>query len=64
MPSKMKKQFQLFMDGVDPDSALDIGSQIVDYSNITKSSLENDPDKAEQLYRNLLKSKGFSDEKN
>lgn len=63
MPSKMKKQFQLFMDGVDPDSALDIGSQIVDYSNITKSSLENDPDKAEQLYRNLLKSKGFSDEK-
>jgi hypothetical protein len=63
MPSKMKKQFQLFMDGVDPDSALDIGSQIVDYSSITKTTLENDPNKAEQLYRDLLKTKGFSDEK-
>jgi hypothetical protein len=63
MPAKMKAQFQLFMDGLDEDSATDIGSKIVDYSNVTKEDLESNPAKAEQLYRELLKSKGFSNEK-
>lgn len=63
MPAKMKAQFQLFMDGVDEDSAFDIGGRIVDYSSVTKEDLESNPAKAEQLYRELLKSKGFSSEK-
>jgi hypothetical protein len=63
MPSKMRKQFELFMDGLDEDSSLDIGSKVVDYSSITKETLESDPQKAEQLYRDLLKTKGFSQEK-
>ena len=63
MPNKMRKQFELFMDGLDEDSSLDIGSKVVDYSSITKDDLESNPQKAEQLYRDLLKSKGFSNEK-
>ena len=63
MPTKMRKQFELFMDGLDEDSSLDIGSKVVDYSSITKETLESDPQKAEQLYRDLLKTKGFSQEK-
>jgi len=63
MPNKMRKQFELFMDGLDEDSSLDIGSKVVDYSSITKEQLESNPQKAEQLYRDLLKSKGFSNEK-
>jgi len=63
MPAKMRTQFQLFMDGLDEDSATDIGSKIVDYSNITKNELESNPAKAEYLYRELLRTKGFSAEK-
>ena len=63
MPAKMRTQFQLFMDGLDEDSASDIGGKIVDYSNVTKEDLESNPAKAEQLYRELLRSKGFSNEK-
>ena len=63
MPPKMKAQFQLFMDGLDEDSASDIGGKIVDYSNVTKEDLESNPAKAEQLYRELLRTKGFSNEK-
>jgi hypothetical protein len=63
MPSKMRKQFELFMDGLDEDSSIDIGSKVVDYSSITKEQLESNPQKAEQLYRELLKTKGFSNEK-
>ena len=63
MPAKMKAQFQLFMDGLDEDSATDIGGKIVDYSNVTREDLESNPAKAEQLYRELLKSRGFSNEK-
>jgi hypothetical protein len=63
MPTKMRKQFELFMNGLDEDSSLDIGSKVVDYSSITKDTLESDPQKAEQLYRELLKTKGFSQEK-
>lgn len=63
MPAKMRTQFQLFMDGLDEDSASDIGGKIVDYSNITLQDLESNPTKAEQLYRELLRSKGFSNEK-
>ena len=63
MPAKMRTQFQLFMDGLDEDSASDIGSKIVDYGSVTKEDLENNLAKAEQLYRELLKTKGFSNEK-
>jgi predicted CopG family antitoxin len=63
MPPKMKAQFQLFMDGLDEDSASDIGGKIVDYSNVTIEDLESNPAKAEQLYRELLRTKGFSNEK-
>ena len=63
MPSKMRKQFQLFMDGLDEDSSLEIGSKVIDYASITKDDLESNPQKAEQLYRELLKTKGFSQEK-
>lgn len=63
MPAKMRTQFQLFMDGLDEDSASDIGGKIVDYASVTKESLESNPAKAEQLYRELLKNKGFSSEK-
>jgi hypothetical protein len=63
MPSKMRKQFELFMDGLDEDSSIDIGSKVVDYSSITKEQLESNPQKAEQLYRELLRTKGFSNEK-
>ena len=63
MPPKMRTQFQLFMDGLDEDSATDIGGKIVDYSNITLESLQNNTVKAEQLYRELLRTKGFSNEK-
>jgi predicted CopG family antitoxin len=63
MPAKMRTQFQLFMDGLDEDSASDIGSKIVDYGSVTKEDLENNLGKAEQLYRELLKTKGFSNEK-
>jgi DNA-binding transcriptional MerR regulator len=63
MPAKMRTQFQLFMDGLDEDSASDIGSKLVDYSNVTKEDLESNPAKAEQLYRELLRTKGFSNEK-
>jgi hypothetical protein len=63
MPAKMRTQFQLFMDGLDEDSASDIGSKLVDYSNVTKEDLESNPAKAEQLYRELLRTKGFSAEK-
>jgi len=63
MPAKMRTQFQLFMDGLDEDSASDIGGKIVDYSNITLRDLESNPAKAEQLYRELLRNKGFSNEK-
>ena len=63
MPAKMRTQFQLFMDGLDEDSASDIGSKLVDYSNVTREDLENNPAKAEQLYRELLRTKGFSNEK-
>ena len=63
MPAKMRTQFQLFMDGLDEDSASDIGGKIVDYSNITLQDLESNPAKAEQLYRELLRTKGFSNEK-
>jgi hypothetical protein len=63
MPSKMRKQFELFMDGLDEDSSLDIGSRVVDYSSITRDQLESNPQKAEQLYRELLRTKGFSNEK-
>ena len=63
MPAKMRTQFQLFMDGLDEDSASDIGSKLVDYSNVTKEDLESNPVKAEQLYRELLRTKGFSNEK-
>jgi hypothetical protein len=63
MPNKMRKQFELFMDGLDEDSSIDIGSRVVDYSSITKEQLESNPQKAEQLYRELLKTKGFSNEK-
>jgi hypothetical protein len=63
MPAKMRTQFQLFMDGLDEDSATDIGGKIVDYSNVTLEDLQNNTAKAEQLYRELLKTKGFSNEK-
>jgi hypothetical protein len=63
MPNKMRKQFQLFMDGLDEDSSLEIGSKSIDYASVTKDSLESNPAKAEQLYRELLRSKGFADEK-
>lgn len=63
MPPKMRTQFQLFMDGLDEDSASDIGSKIVDYGSITLEDLESNPGKAEQLYRELLKNKGFSNDK-
>lgn len=63
MPNKMRKQFQLFMDGLDEDSSLEIGSKSIDYASVTKDSLESNPAKAEQLYRELLKTKGFSTEK-
>ena len=63
MPAKMRTQFQLFMDGLDEDSASDIGGKIVDYSSVTKDELESNPAKAEQLYRELLRTKGFSNEK-
>jgi hypothetical protein len=63
MPAKMRTQFQLFMDGLDEDSASDIGSKLVDYSSVTKEDLESNPAKAEQLYRELLRTKGFSNEK-
>ena len=63
MPAKMRTQFQLFMDGVDEDSAFDIGTKLVDYSNVTLESLQNNTAKAEQLYRELLRTKGFSNEK-
>jgi len=63
MPAKMRTQFQLFMDGLDEDSASDIGGKIVDYSNVTIQDLESNPAKAEQLYRELLRTKGFSTEK-
>ena len=63
MPNKMRKQFQLFMDGLDEDSSLEIGSKSIDYASVTRDSLESNPAKAEQLYRELLKTKGFSTEK-
>jgi hypothetical protein len=63
MPAKMRTQFQLFMDGLDEDSASDIGGKIVDYGSVTLQDLESNPVKAEQLYRELLKTKGFSNEK-
>ena len=63
MPTKMRKQFQLFMDGLDEDSSLEIGSKVIDYASVTKDDLESNPQKAEQLYRELLKTKGFSQEK-
>lgn len=63
MPSKMRKQFELFMNGLDEDSSLEIGSKAVDYASITKDDLDSNPQKAEQLYRELLKTKGFSQEK-
>ena len=63
MPNKMRKQFELFMDGLDEDSSLDIGSRVVDYASITRDQLESNPQKAEQLYRELLRTKGFSNEK-
>jgi hypothetical protein len=63
MPTKMRKQFQLFMDGLDEDSSLEIGSKVIDYSSITKDDLDSNPQKAEQLYRELLRTKGFSQEK-
>ena len=63
MPAKMRTQFQLFMDGLDEDSASDIGGKIVDYSNISLGDLQNNLGKAEQLYRELLRTKGFSNEK-
>ena len=63
MPNKMRKQFELFMNGLDEDSSLEIGGKAIDYASVTKDSLESDPTKAEQLYRELLKTKGFSAEK-
>jgi hypothetical protein len=63
MPTKMRKQFQLFMDGLDEDSSLEIGSKVIDYASVTKDDLDSNPSKAEQLYRELLKTKGFSQEK-
>ena len=63
MPNKMRKQFQLFMDGLDEDSSLEIGSKSIDYASVTRDSLESNPAKAEQLYRELLRSKGFANEK-
>ena len=63
MPPKMRTQFQLFMDGLDEDSASDIGGKIVDYASVTRDELESNPAKAEQLYRELLRTKGFSNEK-
>jgi hypothetical protein len=63
MPAKMRTQFQLFMDGLDEDSATDIGGKIVDYGSVTLQDLESNPAKAEQLYRELLRTKGFSNEK-
>jgi hypothetical protein len=63
MPTKMRKQFQLFMDGLDEDSSLEIGSKVIDYSSVTKDDLDSNPQKAEQLYRELLRTKGFSQEK-
>jgi hypothetical protein len=63
MPSKMRKQFQLFMDGLDEDSSLEIGSKAIDYASVTRDELESNTQKAEQLYRELLRTKGFSQEK-
>jgi hypothetical protein len=63
MPSKMRKQFELFMNGLDEDSSLEIGSKSIDYASVTKNDLDSNPQKAEQLYRELLKTKGFSQEK-
>jgi hypothetical protein len=63
MPTKMRKQFQLFMDGLDEDSSLEIGSKVIDYGSVTKDELDSNSSKAEQLYRELLKTKGFSQEK-
>jgi hypothetical protein len=63
MPSKMRKQFELFMNGLDEDSSLEIGSKSIDYASVTKDNLDSNPQKAEQLYRELLKTKGFSQEK-
>jgi hypothetical protein len=63
MPTKMRKQFQLFMDGLDEDSSLEIGSKVIDYASVTKDDLDSNPQKAEQLYRELLRTKGFSQEK-
>ena len=63
MPNKMRKQFQLFMDGLDEDSSLEIGSKAIDYASVTRDELESNTSKAEQLYRELLRTKGFSQEK-
>ena len=63
MPNKMRKQFQLFMDGLDEDSSLEIGSKVIDYALVTKEDLDSNPQKAENLYRELLTTKGFSQEK-
>ena len=63
MPNKMRKQFELFMDGLDEDSAVEIGSKVIDYSSVTMQELESNSSKAEQLYRDLLKSKGFTSDK-
>jgi hypothetical protein len=59
----MRKQFELFMNGLDEDSSLEIGSKSIDYASVTKNDLDSNPQKAEQLYRELLKTKGFSQEK-
>lgn len=63
MPPKMKKQFELFMNGLDEDSAIYGGSKLIDYASVTREDLEADSQKAESLYRELLKTKGFSQEK-
>lgn len=63
MPPKMRKQFELFMNGLDEDTAITGGSKLIDYASVTREDLESNTQKAEQLYRELLKTKGFSEDK-
>lgn len=63
MPPKMRKQFELFMNGLDEDTAIYGGTKLIDYASVTREDLEGNTQKAEQLYRELLKTKGFSDDK-
>lgn len=63
MPPKLKAQVSSFLEGLEEEQALTYGDKLSKYESMTDEVLSSDENKAEEVYTEYLKSKGFSETK-